>query len=344
MMTDKEHILIVDDDAGIRAGLQRVLNEEGYTVEMANTAEEALTILSQERFNLVITDLQMPGMDGLELLTQIKQRSPDIPVVMITAHGSMDTVIQALRHGVSDFVNKPFKPAELLNIVHRESKALEQIRPSGPSAVLGLQLSAEQMDTIDQYLAEMRLETRSRCALLIEGNGHLISAKGVIEDINVSALATLVAGDFAATAGIASVIGEQDAFRLNYHEGDQYSVYSAQIAPDVFLLVIFGQEIKLGSVLYYARNILPKLREVFDQVETTPPATPSTRSPDIAHKPPPPETIQAPRRENERPETPAQTQEDQATFSLDDIMGSNLLGEDVIANLDSQFATMWADD
>jgi CheY-like chemotaxis protein/predicted regulator of Ras-like GTPase activity (Roadblock/LC7/MglB family) len=316
--------------------LRHILGQDGYAVETAQTAEEALEVLPQIPFSLVITDLQMPGMDGLELLAQIKRSSPETPVVMITAHGSMDTVIQALRHGVNDFVNKPFKPADLLNIVHRESKSPEAVAPSSPAAVLGLQLSARQMDRIDQHLAEMRLETGARCVLLIEGNGYLISAKGVIEDINVSALATLVAGDFAATAGIASVIGEQDAFRLNYHEGEQYSVYSAQVAPDVFMLVIFGQEIKLGSVLYYARNILPKLQGIFKRVESSPPdETAPPRAPESA----PTEVASAPPAELE-----ASTPAEEELFSLDDVMESGLLEEDLLANLETQFASMWVSD
>ncbi len=358
VMDRKGNILVVDDDATVRSGLNRILDAQGYAVETASTASEALEMLSHHPFDLVLTDLQMPGMDGLELLGEIKGRTSNMPVVMITGHGSMDTVIQALRRGVSDFVNKPFHPDDILNIVDREVALHRQETPDRAPSVFGLQLSPQQLDEIDRLLAQLRAEVGARCVLLIEGTGHLIDAKGIIEDLNVSALATLVAGDFAATAGIASLIGEEDSFRLNYHEGDQYSVYSAQIAPDVFLLVLFGQEIKLGSVLYYAKNILPQLEEVVTQAApptptptptpppaptatpTTSPSPSSSPSPSPSPSPQPEPTPDLPTTPSQAPsEMPASTPSE--TFSLEEIVDSGLLDDQALDALDAQFTSLW---
>ncbi|MBN1179134.1 MAG: sigma-54-dependent Fis family transcriptional regulator [Anaerolineae bacterium] len=333
MAQTKANILVVDDDAGVRNGLQRILGGVGYATTGAETAEDALERLVGDAFDLVLTDLQMPGMDGLALLEEIKQISPDIPVVMITAYGSMDVVIRALRSGVSDFVTKPFKPEDLLGIVEREVARYQRAASqSSAPAVLGLQLSAQQIDEIDHLLAEIRAEVAARCILLIEGTGHLIDAKGSIEDINISALASLVAGDFAATSGIASLIGEEDAFRLNYHEGDRYSVYSAQVAPDVFLLIVFGQEIKLGSVLYYARQIIPRLQKIVGSAAVVPrPPAPPT--------PPPAATVTVVTEESApewtAPSGPAEV------FSFEEALNSGLLGDNVLDAFDAQFASLW---
>ncbi len=309
-----EAILVVDDDAGVREGLRRILAERGYATDTASTAEEALIILAHKPFDLVITDLQMPGMDGLALLDEIKRRSQHTPVIVITAYGSMETVIHALRSGVSDFVTKPFRPDELLNIVSREVTRHKRAAPAGAPAGLGRQFASQQLDEIDHLLAELRAETGARCLLLVESNGYVIDTKGAIENINVSALAALVSGDFAATAGIASLIGEGESFRLNYHEGKRYSVYSAQVVPDVFLLVVFGQEARSGMVLYYTRQMLPRLQEIIER------ATPG------------------PVREAGAPPEPG------AVFSLEEIQSSGLLDEDVLAALDDQFANLWAAD
>ncbi len=319
-------ILVVDDDAVVRDSLRRILSRAGYQVETALAAEEALLALSEKPFDLVLTDLQMPGMDGLELLDEIKSRSPQTPVVMITGHAVTETVIQALRRGVSDFMTKPYKPDELLVIVEREtSKRKPPETAAAPPAVLGLQLSVSQLDEIDHILAELRAETAARCVLMIEGTGHVIEAKGVIEDLNVSALAALIAGDLAATAGIASIIGEGDAFRLNYHEGQRYSVYSSHLAPDVFLLIVVGQEVKSGMVLYATRRALPRLREIVEQAKAAP--LPLRVAPGAA----PAGAIS---------DTAAPAAEE-PLFSFDQIIGSGLLDEEALSALDQQFQDLW---
>lgn len=318
------HILIVDDEAVTRTGLRRILSRAGYAVTEAATAQEALDTLREQRFELVITDLQMPGMDGFELLQALKQRGSQLPVVMLTGHGTMETVVQALRHGVNDFLTKPYQPEELLAIVEREAARYRQSLPPGAEQGLGIQLPAAQLEQLDRMLAELRAEVGARCILLVEGNGSVIASKGALQEINVAALAALVAGDFAATAGIASLIGESDAFRLNYHEGESYSVYSAQIVPGVFLLIIFSQDIKLGAVMYYARQTLADAKAILERAEkSAPPAAAS------------------------EPVAPASAEAEDAggeLYSLDQMLDSGLLDPGLLDALDEQFKKLWGDD
>ena len=86
-------ILVIDDEAAIRESLEVLLMLEGYTVRMAVDGEEGLRILETENFDLVLLDLALPGQSGLELLPQIKNRQPDLPVIMITAYGTVDNVV-----------------------------------------------------------------------------------------------------------------------------------------------------------------------------------------------------------------------------------------------------------
>ncbi len=329
-MTEQARILVVDDDDLARMGVQRVLSREGYAVMEAASAEQALECLRQQRFELVITDLQMPGMDGFELLQALKQRGSQLPVLMLTGHGSMETVLQALRHGVNDFLTKPYQPEELLTIVAREVARYRQSLPPGVETTLGLHLPAADLERLDQLLAELRAEISARCVLLVEGNGSVIASKGALQEINVGALAALVAGDFAATAGIASLIGESDAFKLNYHEGETYSVYSAQIIPSVFMLIIFSQDIKLGAVMYYARHVLENAQAILKRVAIAMPARPANVAPASA----PPE--EAPAAASSAPES-----EDSELFSLDQMLSSGLLDPDLLDNLDAQFKKLW---
>jgi predicted regulator of Ras-like GTPase activity (Roadblock/LC7/MglB family) len=177
--------------------------------------------------------------------------------------------------------------------------------PEAAPNIIGRQLNSRQLDEIDRILADLRLETQARCLLLVEGSGHVIDAKGVIEDINISALAALVAGDFAATSGIASVIGEGDSFRLNYHEGARYSIYLAHLTKDVFLLIVFGQEVKSGLVLYATRQALPHLQSILSTVE------------------------------------PLDEDLQEEIFSLAQIPESELMSDKIFSTLDEQFKNLW---
>ena len=92
-------ILVIDDEAAIRESLEVLLTLEGYTVKMAVDGEQGLRKLEQDNFDLVLLDLALPGQSGLELLPQIKERNPELPVIMITAYGTVDNVVEAVRAG-----------------------------------------------------------------------------------------------------------------------------------------------------------------------------------------------------------------------------------------------------
>ena len=109
-----ESILIVDDEKNYTAVLSVVLEEEGYETYTANSADGALDILKVEDVDLVVTDMKMPGMDGLELLGRIKQKWPDIPVIMMTAHGTVDKAVEAMQQGAYTFILKPFDNERLV--------------------------------------------------------------------------------------------------------------------------------------------------------------------------------------------------------------------------------------
>jgi len=120
-----EKILIVDDEIALRQSLNILLTRNGYSVETATCASEALTILENEHYDLVITDLRMSDMDGLELLRKIKQAHAEVEVIVLTAFGSIGSAVEAMRAGAFDYVTKPFKIEQLLVVVE---KALERRR------------------------------------------------------------------------------------------------------------------------------------------------------------------------------------------------------------------------
>jgi DNA-binding NtrC family response regulator len=107
-------ILVIDDEAGIRESLEVLLSLEGYAVKTANDGEQGLRTLELENFDLVLLDLALPGQSGLDLLPQIKERQPETPVIMITAYGTVENVVEAIRAGAENFVQKPWDNEKLL--------------------------------------------------------------------------------------------------------------------------------------------------------------------------------------------------------------------------------------
>ncbi len=115
-------ILIVDDELNMRLVLAAMLKREGYEVASAADGFEALQILKSSRIAAVVTDLKMPRIDGMELLHRASQEYPEVPVIMITAHGTVATAVEALKKGALDYITKPFELEELKNIVSKAIK------------------------------------------------------------------------------------------------------------------------------------------------------------------------------------------------------------------------------
>ena len=113
------HILVIDDEVGMREGCRRVLEPKGFRVITAEHGVEGLRKLRDGRFDLVLLDIMMPGMSGLEVLDRIHEHDPDIVCVMITGFATVDLASQAMKQGARDFLPKPFNSGELLEVVQR---------------------------------------------------------------------------------------------------------------------------------------------------------------------------------------------------------------------------------
>ncbi len=112
-------ILVVDDEAMMRNLLEKILVREGYAVKTAGNGVEALELLQHENFELIISDMKMPNMDGFELLKAVKQEYPNINVIIMTAYGDTYTVKDALLLGADEYITKPFKSHEISLVVER---------------------------------------------------------------------------------------------------------------------------------------------------------------------------------------------------------------------------------
>jgi DNA-binding NtrC family response regulator len=118
-MVASKRILVVDDEEHARRGLGLLLNQAGFEVETAADASQALDCLQHKHFNMVLSDLKMPGMSGLTFLRELHQRYPETGVILMTAHAGVDSYLEAIHLGAYDYINKPLCFDDLMAIMQR---------------------------------------------------------------------------------------------------------------------------------------------------------------------------------------------------------------------------------
>lgn len=173
-MADEVRILVVDDEEIARQNLMHVLGREGWQVDCAADAAQAATLLNETRYQLVLTDLRMPGVDGLTLLRSIKERDSSIEVIVITAHASAGSAVEAMRAGAFFYIEKPFRIADVRKIVH---EALEKGQLKRENTALKVELAqstnsrriVSSSEVMQRLLATATQIAPTDCTVLIHG-------------------------------------------------------------------------------------------------------------------------------------------------------------------------------
>src|SRR6185437_9658107 len=150
------NILIVEDEPRMRRPLEISLGEDGHTVQTVNDAETGLRFLHKDAIDLILTDLKLPGMNGLDFLQQARELEPSVPVVVMTAYGSVETAVEAMKAGASDYVLKPFTMAEMKLVVRKELD-VQQVREENRSLreALGKRYKFENIIARSQKMQEV---------------------------------------------------------------------------------------------------------------------------------------------------------------------------------------------
>ena len=169
-------LLVVDDDPHQAESLQLVLQEYGFEVERCDSPASALALLTQGRDDLLLTDLQMPGMDGIELTRRAQLQSPDVVVVLMTGHANVPSVVEAMRQGAVDVVQKPFAYRALLVVLER-AMAVQRLRSHNRRLQAEVRLKMDQLETVnaelDAFAARVAHDLR----------GPLMSIRGVLDAV-----------------------------------------------------------------------------------------------------------------------------------------------------------------
>jgi DNA-binding NtrC family response regulator len=171
----KINILVVDDEHGLCAGIQEALKREGYIVDAANDAPAALKLVGERLYNLVVTDMKMPEMSGLQLLKETKQKSRDTMFILMTAYGTVESAVEAIKEGAYDYLPKPLDMQRLRALV---SKALEF-----------------QAVVAENNELRLRLKKRSEPSLLIGNSEAMRRVIQLADDVAGSEVTVLIEGE-----------------------------------------------------------------------------------------------------------------------------------------------------
>ena len=170
-------VLVVDDDPGMRDGMALSLKRAGFFAEQARSGEEALRMVRPGAYDAVVTDLRMPGIDGLQLTARLKAVDPALPVLLITAFGSLEAAREAMRLGAFDFLSKPFSPEELTTALNKALKSDTHLKAEEPADA---PVILTQDPALGETLALARRAADSRATILIQaesGTGKELLAK-----------------------------------------------------------------------------------------------------------------------------------------------------------------------
>lgn len=213
-------VLVVDDEQSVRESLNKVLSKEGFRVLEAEAGEEALAICRKEFVNVVLTDLKMPEMDGLELLKALKLLLPDVSVIMMTAFGTVEKAVEAMKEGASDFILKPFKRFDLEKSI---SKALEH----------------QSLLLENRYLKEQLESTGKKLANIIGTSPAMRKVLNLVEQIAPSSATILILGESGTGKGVIA----ETVHRTSDRKDKAFVTVSCAAIPETLLEAeLFGYE------------------------------------------------------------------------------------------------------
>lgn len=211
----KPYILIADDDADVRKVLVSIAKSIGFEPIEAEDGEKALELLEKSPAQILLADLKMPKMDGLELLERAKSKYPKLPVIMITAHGTVDTAVEAMKKGAYDFITKPFEPKELKEII---MKAWEHKKKED-----------EETRSIGSLDEEKKIVGESP---------KLMEVLKLVEDIARTDATVLIIGETGTGKGLIA----EAIHKLSARRGSLIKVHCAAIPTHLFESELFGYE------------------------------------------------------------------------------------------------------
>ena len=346
-MAAAKRVLVVDDEEKVVFFLRESLEELGknFTIGTAKSAEEALEKIDDQPYDLVISDLRMPGTDGLDLLRKIREKNPDTRLILMTAYGSDDVEADARSLDVFDYITKPFHVSDLVQVA-RDALAGppvsgEEVEEELEEEVAGL--ADDQSAAINHSLSNLRFEIGAQCIVLADTEGRVVSEVGITQGLNMGTFMPLVAEGLTTVSRMAEYLQDEETFNLNFYEGRKYDIYSTGVGDNLILALVFDkrkQVSRIGMVWLYVKRTIQDLLTTLSgeepaapleeetQVEEAPPQTAEEPSADAEKR----EIIESAMTKlaepDEEVETELEAEEDNSTFGIEEALNKGLIDEE----------------
>jgi len=221
-------ILVIDDEERIRDGCQMVLNEEGFEVALAKDGNEGVRMIQEEHYDIILVDLMMPGLSGLEVLSLVKERHPDTVVIVITGYATLEHSISAMKRGAFDFVPKPFTPDQLRAVVSKAIKynrALQDITETNSRLKVMVNRLADGVMTCDR---EKRIVLANPAFLhMIGHHGEPVLGKNIYEIDIGEHLRTMIDKALEMEPQSVTEVAEE----VSWKHGESKKVFNAKCVP-----------------------------------------------------------------------------------------------------------------
>jgi CheY-like chemotaxis protein len=254
-----KRILVVDDDPDLLFLVAHSVKSMslGYVVDTASGAEAAIDKFGRQAFDLVVTDYMMPGKNGLELVKDLRQKSPDTKFLVMTAHQETAQVRNSVAEMELGFIGKPFVLPELAEAIE---EALVETYPQVGEIIAETELPRE---AITESLTTLWHQTGALSVILADAQGFPLVVVGENNQAKSTRLSALVTNNFLAAAEMASLYGEGDfGIKSGFYEGQKINIYALNIRQRYFLVVIFKAGVKPGSVWFYTKQMAALLAKL----------------------------------------------------------------------------------
>lgn len=286
-MADVKHILVVDDHFEMLEFLRSMLelSSQDYEVLAVPSAEEGLLELRRGNFDLLITDVRLPGMSGFDLIRRVQRLGLELPVIMITAYSSSQGRKEAAELGVLQYFQKPLDTDDVLTAVTRALHG-DAAEPAAKrtTAVQPFELT----DDLRRRLETLRVDTGALQLVLSAINGQVLHSAGGGPRLDLDKLATIIARNVSDSFLLAQEIGSKEPFTLQYHAGARLELYCANVGEQYFLTLFFdaaARRGRIGTIWVFTQraikdlqNTLPATYQATGQATSLPPAQTTGRA------------------------------------------------------------------
>lgn len=320
-----ERILVVEDELRVAQALCRVLalpEGGGHTVEHCETGEAALERLQKDHFDLIITDLRMAGMSGLDLLEHAHRISPAMRAVLITAYGTPQIEDRAKKLAAA-YVTKPFSMQSFVRTVRQILATM----PAAPRRLIAF--SEDGLRSVRKKMEELRADLGATGALLSDQAGQSLIECGRHGDFDLHTFLVQLGNAMTASNQVIHALQDEASFNLHFHEGKNYEMYTTRVSDQTFLTLIFDRQGsaqgRVGMVWSTLRRAVTEIRATLKHALVMPDQSAGDATPAPA-----PNAPAAPIRANEEAPTSSEESESASVLTYEQARALGLINLDEI--------------